>query len=56
MDKEKNVVKYESRDGQEIKLSFDTVKKYLVQGNANAITEQELMYFLGVCKSRGLNP
>ena len=56
MQEEKTIVKYEARDGQEIKLSFSAVKKYLVQGNSQAVTEQELMYFLGVCKSRGLNP
>lgn len=53
---DKNVVKYQAKDGQEITLTFDTVKKYLVQGNSDAVTHQEIMYFLGVCKSRGLNP
>lgn len=53
---QKGVVKYQSKDGQEITLSADIIKKYLVQGNREAVTEQELMYFLGVCKSRGLNP
>lgn len=52
---EKGIVKYESRDGQQIKLSFQTISKYLVQGNGKC-SEQELMYFLGVCKSRALNP
>jgi phage recombination protein Bet len=56
MTEEKNLVKYQSRDGQEIILSFDTVRKYLIQGNRDKVTEQELMLFLGVCKSRGLNP
>jgi len=50
------LVKYEARDGQEISLSFDIVKKYLVQGRSEYVTDQELMYFMGVCKSRGLNP
>ena len=56
MEKDKTVCKYEARDGVEISLTFDTVKKYLVSGNKEAVTDQELMYFLGVCRSRGLNP
>jgi len=56
MAEEKDLVKYQSRDGQEITLSFDTVRKYLIQGNREKVTEQELMFFLGICKSRGLNP
>jgi len=50
------IVKYESKDGQEINLSFDIIKKYLVQGDANLVKPQECMYFLGICKARGLNP
>lgn len=53
---EKNIIKYQSKDGQDISLSLDIVKRYLVQGNADAITVQEAMYFIGVCKARGLNP
>ncbi len=53
---EKGMVKYDARDGQEITLSFDLVRRYLVQGNRDLVTEQELMYFLAICKSRGLNP
>jgi len=56
MNEEKGVIVYEAKDGQEIKLSFETIKKYLVQGRAEYVTDQELMYFMGVCKSRGLNP
>ena len=56
MTEEKGIVKYQARDGQEVTLSFENVKKYLVSGNKEAVTNQELMYFLGVCKSRGLNP
>jgi len=59
MEKEKEkgfVVKYESRDGQEITLTFDLARKYLVQGRKELVTEQELMFFLGTCKAKGLNP
>lgn len=50
------VVKYQARDGQEITLSFETIRKYLVQGKSEYVTPQELMYFMGVCKSQGMNP
>ena len=53
---EKSLVKYEAKDGQEISLSFDTITKYLVQGRSEFVTRQEMMYFMGICKSRGLNP
>lgn len=53
---EQGLVKYKARDGQELSISISAVKKYLVSGRAEAVTDQEVMYFLGVCKSRGLNP
>ncbi len=56
MAEERGVVVYEAKDGQEIKLSFDTIKRYLVQGHPEMVTDQEMMFFMGVCKSRGLNP
>ena len=46
------VVKYQARDGQTITLSFETIRKYLVQGHPEYVTPQELMYFMGVAKSR----
>lgn len=56
MAEEKGVVKYMAKDGQEISLSFQTVRDYLVQGDRALVTPQELMFFMGMCKSRGLNP
>jgi len=53
---EKGVVKYKAKDGQEISLEFETVRSYLVQGDRDLVTPQELMFFMGMCKSRGLNP
>lgn len=50
-----SIVKYESKDGQEITLTPETVQRYLVRGSGK-ISGQETMYFLGICKSRGLNP
>lgn len=53
---EKGVVEYQARDGQKIKLSPAIIKKYLVSGRAEFVTDQELYLYMGVCKSRGLNP
>lgn len=53
---ERGLIIYQSRDGQEIKLSFDTVRKYLVNGKPELVTEQEIMLYMGMCKARGLNP
>lgn len=56
MTEERGIIEYEARDGQQIKLTLDTIRKYLVQGRSELVTQQELMYFMGACKSRGLNP
>jgi phage recombination protein Bet len=55
-EKEKGIVKYQARDGQEISLGFEIVRTYLVAGKKELVTPQELMFFMGICKSRGLNP
>ena len=52
----KGLEKYEGRDGQEVTLSFDIIKRFLVQGHPDLVTDQEMVYFIGICKSRGLNP
>ncbi|MCP1226613.1 phage recombination protein Bet [Sebaldella sp. S0638] len=39
----------------EVKLSPAIVKKYLVNGQGN-VTDQEIMYFMHMCKARQLNP
>lgn len=44
-----------STDTGEIKLSPQTVQKYLVNGTGN-VTEQETMMFLALCKAQKLNP
>ena len=36
-------------------LTADTVKNYLVSGNG-AVTDQEILFFMELCKSRKLNP
>ena len=42
-------------DSGEIKLSIQTIKQYLVNGQGN-VTDQEAMMFLGLCKGQKLNP
>jgi len=53
---EKGVVKYTARDGQPIKLSPAIIRRYLVSGRSEFVTDQELYLYMGICKSRGLNP
>ena len=43
-------------NGEEVKLSAAMVKKYLVSGDASAVTDQEVMMFLTLCKYQHLNP
>jgi len=52
---EERAVTYEV-GGQQIRLTPEIVRKYLVTGNAEYVTEQELVYFLHICRARGLNP
>jgi len=56
MAEERGIVKYKATDGNDVTLSFDTIKRYLVQGHPEYVTQQEMMFFMGICKSRALNP
>lgn len=42
-------------NGEEVQLSIPMIKKYLVSGNG-AITDQEAMMFLSLCRFQKLNP
>lgn len=42
-------------NGQQFRLTPDTVRQYLVSGNGN-VTDQEVAMFIAVCKDQGLNP
>lgn len=53
--KKGNEVVYMAGD-QEIRLTTDTVKGYLVNGNKDIVTTQELVMFINLCKNSGLNP
>lgn len=43
-------------NGEDIKLSSSIVRKYLVNGDAANVTDQEVMMFLTLCKYQHLNP
>ncbi len=40
----------------EVTLSLGMIKKYLVTGSPENVTEQELMMFMSLCRYQGLNP
>lgn len=42
--------------GIDIHLDPDTVVNYLVSGDASTVTLQEIVLFMQLCKSQGLNP
>ena len=44
-----------SANGEKVKLSPAIVKKYLVNGNGD-VSDDEIFYFINLCKSQGLNP
>lgn len=41
---------------EDVKLSPATVKNYLVSGDASAVTNQEIVMFMNLCKFQHLNP
>lgn len=43
-------------NGMEVKLTPNMVKSYLVSGNAEDVTDQEVAMFINLCKYSGLNP
>jgi phage recombination protein Bet len=50
------VVKYVSEAGSDIELTPALVKQYLVSGDPDNVTNQELGMFMMMCKFQGLNP
>lgn len=52
---EKEMV-YTMQNGDEMRLTFNTVRKFLVTGKSDLVTEQELLFFMHECKARKLNP
>ena len=49
-----SVITYDA-NGEQVKLSTDMIKRYLVSGNG-AVTDQEVVMFLSLCKFQHLNP
>ena len=43
-------------NGEKIVLDLDFVKKYLVSGDADKVTNQELLFYMNTCKMQKLNP
>ena len=42
--------------GTHVELDLDFVKKYLVRGKAELVSNQELVFFMNTCKMQKLNP
>lgn len=51
----RTLVKYETEQG-EVTLSPQIIRRYLVSGDADKVTDQEVMMFLALCKYQRLNP
>lgn len=50
------LMEYTSQAGDKIQLTPETVKQYLVSGDANKVSDQEIKMFLELCKYQKLNP
>ena len=42
--------------GTRVVLDLDFVKKYLVRGRSELVTDQEIVMFMNTCKMQNLNP
>ena len=42
--------------GTRVDLDLDFVKRYLVRGAADKVSDQELVFFMNLCKMQKLNP
>ena len=42
--------------GTHVELDLDFVKKYLVRGKAELVSNQELVFFMNTCRQQKLNP
>lgn len=49
-------VTYKSASGIEIRLTPEIIKKYLIRGKSEFVTDQEMLFFMKICEARGLNP
>ena len=42
--------------GEPVRLSADFVKRYLVRGRADLLSDQEVLFYMNMCKMQRLNP
>lgn len=42
--------------GSQVALDLPFVKKYLVRGRADLVSDQEIVLFMNTCKNQGMNP
>ena len=49
-------VEYVTPAGEPIKLTMAMVRKYGVSGKSELVTDNELVYYMNLCKTRKLNP
>lgn len=49
-------VTYQDSAGNDVKLSPNIIKRYLVNGNPQNVTDQEVTMFLNLCRFQKLNP
>ena len=54
-DKSAQMVKFEA-NGMTVELTPQTVRDYLVSGDKERVTMQEIVMFINLCKFNGLNP
>ena len=50
------VTTYQTISGETITLSLETVRNFLVTGKKELVTEQEMVFFMGVARAKGMNP
>lgn len=51
-----NKMIYTLKNGEEMKLTINMVRQYLVNGRSELATDQEIVFFMHMCKARRLNP
>lgn len=42
--------------GTQVALDLPFVKRYLVRGKSDLVSDQEIVLFMNTCKSQGMNP
>jgi len=51
-----SIVKFKAESGEEVTLSPDIIKRYLVSGDPSKVSDQEVVMFLKLCQYQRLNP